>query len=85
MPPSKELLASIIRMIVLKPEMVEVSFNETEHSVTAEVKVGDGDFGQVLGRSGNTASAIRKLFGIGYGKIGKSFYMHIVDPRAKDN
>ena len=54
-----ELLETILKAIVSKPEGVKVTRTTDEMGVLLLVKLGDGDAGMVIGRQGKTIQAIR--------------------------
>ncbi|HEX3316674.1 MAG TPA: KH domain-containing protein [Solirubrobacteraceae bacterium] len=59
---SQALLEYLARSLVDEPEAVEVeSFEEDDGTVVLELAVGEDDYGQVIGRGGRTANAIRNV------------------------
>ena len=64
-----EFVTYIIKNLVTEPDQVEVSVTEDmPGSFTVNVKVGQGDKGRVIGRSGSTINAIRALVRV-FGRI----------------
>jgi uncharacterized protein len=58
----RELLESLVRMIVSEPDAVAVEqFEEDDGTVVLELSVGDDDYGKVIGRGGRTANALRTI------------------------
>ncbi len=57
----KEFVEFIVKHLVDKPEDVQVAEIKGECVTIYELHVGDGDLGKVIGRRGQTASAIRTL------------------------
>ena len=57
----KEFLEYIIKSIVDKPEDVEIDREVDEMGVLLSLRVDSDDMGQVIGRNGSTARAIRTL------------------------
>ncbi len=58
----RELLESLVRMIVSEPDAVAVEqFEEDDGTVVLELSVGDDDYGKVIGRGGRTANALRAI------------------------
>jgi len=56
----KELLIQIIQAIVDKPEEVDVKLIEGDEAIKIyELRVGEGDFGKVIGKRGKNIMAIR--------------------------
>jgi uncharacterized protein len=60
-PTATAVLHHIVRSIVDNPEAVVVHAAESRGKVRLEVRVGDGDFGRVIGRRGRTAQSIRAV------------------------
>lgn len=60
--PLRDLLESLARRIVARPDGVSVEqFEEEDGTVVLELAVGDDDYGRVIGRGGRTASALRTV------------------------
>ncbi len=57
----KELLESMVKSIVDKPDEVEVSVTEGEDTLVYELRLGDGDLGKVIGKRGKNINAIRTI------------------------
>ncbi len=57
----KEFVEFIVKHLVDKPDDVQVAEVKGERVTIYELHVGDGDLGKVIGRRGQTASAIRTL------------------------
>ena len=58
----RELLESLVRMIVSEPDAVAVEqFEEDDGTVVLELSVGEDDYGKVIGRGGRTANALRTI------------------------
>lgn len=58
----KEFTEYLVKSIASEPDMVRVSeFSGEEDSIILEVIVTENDRGVVIGKGGNTASAIRTL------------------------
>ena len=58
----KELLESLAPGLVDAPERVQVEeFEEDDGTLVLELSVADDDYGQVIGRGGRTAQAIRTV------------------------
>jgi predicted RNA-binding protein YlqC (UPF0109 family) len=59
---SRELLEFLARALVDHPEAVTVEeFEEDDGSVVLELSVAEDDYGQVIGRGGRTAQALRAV------------------------
>jgi predicted RNA-binding protein YlqC (UPF0109 family) len=58
----KELLEELARRLVDEPQEVAVEqFEEDDGTVVLELAVADDDYGQVIGRGGRTANALRTV------------------------
>jgi len=58
----RELLEYLARGLVDEPERVSVEeFDEDDGTLVLELSVGEGDYGQVIGRGGRTAQALRTV------------------------
>ena len=59
---SKELLEELARALVDDPDGVEVEqFEEDDGTLVLELSVAPDDYGQVIGRGGRTAQALRTV------------------------
>ena len=58
----EELLAYLARSLVDSPDEVSVeSFEEDDGTLVLELSVDEDDYGQVIGRGGRTAQALRTV------------------------
>lgn len=58
----RELLEYLAGALVDHPEQVRVEeFDEDDGTLVLELTVGDDDYGQVIGRGGRTAQALRTV------------------------
>ena len=58
----RELLVYLARALVDQPDRVEVEqFEEDDGTLVLELSVADDDSGQVIGRGGRTAQALRTV------------------------
>ena len=58
----RDLLVYLARALVDHPESVEVeTFEEDDGTLVLELSVADDDYGQVIGRGGRTAQALRAV------------------------
>jgi uncharacterized protein len=58
----RELLEYLARALVDQPDRVSVEeFEEDDGTLVLELSVGDDDYGQVIGRGGRTAQALRTV------------------------
>ena len=79
----KELVESIAKHLVDKPDEVNVTDVETEQRIIYELTVGEGDYGKIIGKSGRNISAIRTLvFAINAKQGGKRARLDVIDQLA---
>ena len=74
-------LQILIEGLVDNPDAVSIDVVETDHMAHFEITVDPPDFGKVLGKKGAYARSMRRLWGAAFAKLGKSFNLHIIDPR----
>jgi len=76
----KELIESIAKHLVDKPDEVNVADVETEQRIIYELTVGDGDYGKIIGKGGRNISAIRTIvFAINAKQGGKRARQDVID------
>ena len=76
----QELLEYLARALVDDPEAVRVEqFDEDDGSVVLELSVGEDDYGQIIGRGGRTANALRTVLKAAAVKEGRRVFVDIVD------
>ena len=75
----KDVIEQIIRAIVDHPEEVVVKGFAGAQSYILEVTVSKADLGQLIGRRGATASAIRTLLAAASGKHDRRYILEIVE------
>jgi uncharacterized protein len=76
----KELLEYLARGLVEEPDQVEVTeVREDDGSIVLELSVADGDYGNVIGRGGRTASALRTVVKTAATKDRRRVFVDIVD------
>ncbi len=76
----QELLEYLARALVDDPDAVRVeSFDEDDGSIVLELSVGDEDYGQIIGRGGRTANALRTVIKAAAVKEGCRVLVDIVD------
>ena len=76
----KELIESIAKHLVDKPDEVNVADVETEQRIIYELTVGDGDYGKIIGKGGRNISAIRTIvFAINAKQGGKRARLDVID------
>jgi hypothetical protein len=76
----KELLEYLARGLVENPDEVEVTeVQEDDGTLVLELSVGEGDYGNVIGRGGRTASALRTVIKTAAAKDRRRVFVDIVD------
>ncbi len=75
----KELLEYLARGLVEEPDEVEVVEVREDGATVLELSVGDDDYGNVIGRGGRTAAALRTIAKSGGAKRGERVFLDIVD------
>lgn len=76
----QDLLEYLAKALVDDPDAVRVeSFDEDDGSIVLELSVGEEDYGQVIGRGGRTANALRTVLKAAAVKQGRRVFVDIVD------
>jgi uncharacterized protein len=75
----KELLEYLARGLVEQPDAVEVKAVDEGDATVLELSVADDDYGNVIGRGGRTASALRAVIKSAGTKRGRRVFVDIVD------
>ena len=76
----QEFIESVVKLLVDKPDEVNVESVESDHTIIYELTVGDGDYGKVIGKRGRNISAIRTiLFAINAKEGGKRARLEVID------
>jgi predicted RNA-binding protein YlqC (UPF0109 family) len=79
-PSPRELLEYLARGLVDEPDHVKVKErSEDDGSVILLLSVGPDDYGNVIGRGGRTASALRTVVKTAAVKSGRRVFVDIVD------
>jgi predicted RNA-binding protein YlqC (UPF0109 family) len=76
----KELLEYLARGLVEHPDEVRVNqVEEDDGAIVLELSVADDDYGNVIGRGGRTASALRTVVKTAAAKTQRRVFVDIVD------
>ncbi|MBT3591141.1 MAG: KH domain-containing protein [Candidatus Marinimicrobia bacterium] len=76
----QEFIEKAVKLLVDKPDEVNVNIVETEQRIIYELTVGEGDFGKVIGKQGRNISALRTIvFAINAKEGGKRARLDIID------
>jgi predicted RNA-binding protein YlqC (UPF0109 family) len=76
---SAELLAWIARHLVDEPDAVRVETEERDDTTVLRLHVAPDDVGQVIGRQGRIARALRTVVRAGGARAGQRQVLEIVD------
>jgi hypothetical protein len=75
----KELVEAIATALVDNPDYVQVRAIEGERVTVFELRVHKSDLGQVIGRQGRTAEAIRTILDAAGMKLRRRFMLEILE------
>jgi predicted RNA-binding protein YlqC (UPF0109 family) len=76
----KELLEYLARGLVERPDEVEITeVQEDDGTIVLELSVADDDYGNVIGRGGRTASALRTVVKAAAVKDKRRVFVDIVE------
>jgi uncharacterized protein len=75
----RDLVELIAKKLVDNPDQVVVNEVKGEHTNVIELKVAPSDIGKVIGRRGNTISAIRTILNNVGTKRGSRYVVEILD------
>jgi predicted RNA-binding protein YlqC (UPF0109 family) len=74
----KEFLEFVVKHLVDQPESVIIEFEEKENKHIFKLKVAEGEIGKIIGRHGQTATALRVLLKAVAAKEGKRAVLDII-------
>lgn len=76
----KDLLEYLVRGLVDNPDEVRaVEVRQGDRTTVLELSVAQADYGNVIGRGGRTASALRTVIKAAAAKDGRRVFVDIVD------
>ena len=75
----KELIEYIAKLLVDHPDLVKVMEVEGERTSVLELSVAKEDIGQIIGKHGKTANAIRTILNAASMKLKKRTILEIID------
>jgi uncharacterized protein len=75
----RDLLEYLARGLVEQPDAVHVNEVDEGDATVLELSVADDDYGNVIGRGGRTASALRAVIKSAGAKRGRRVFVDIVD------
>lgn len=76
----KELIEFIAKILVERPELVQVREVEAGDRVRLELSVAREDMGRVIGKSGKVANSIRAVLRVAAEHDGKQATLDVVEP-----
>lgn len=80
----RDFVEYVVRQIVEKPEEVEITREVDEMGVLLTLKVAKDDMGKIIGKSGQTAKALRILLRIIGSKNNARVNLKIVEPGGEE-
>lgn len=75
----KQLVITMAKALVDKPEAVEVSEVDGEQTTVIELKVAKEDLGKVIGKEGRNARALRTVLGAASTKLRRRTVLEIIE------
>jgi len=75
----KDLVESIAKALVDKPDEVVVTEIEGQQASVVELKVAKEDIGKIIGKQGRTAAAIRTILNAASAKLDKRSVLQILE------
>lgn len=81
--PARDFVEYIVKSIVSNPEEVEATQTVDSLGVLITLKVAKDDMGKIIGKSGQTAKALRVLLRMMGSKFDARFNLKIVEPEGE--
>ncbi len=75
----RDLVEQIAKVLVDKPEAVQINEIEGEQTSVIELRVAKEDLGKIIGKEGRTAKAIRTILGAAGSKLKKRVVLEIIE------
>jgi predicted RNA-binding protein YlqC (UPF0109 family) len=75
----KNLVETMAKALVDKPEEVSVAEVDGERTTVFELRVSNNDLGKVIGKQGKTARAMRTILSAAGTKLGKRCVLEILE------
>jgi predicted RNA-binding protein YlqC (UPF0109 family) len=75
----RDLVEQIAKVLVDKPEAVQINEIEGEQTTVIELKVAKEDLGKIIGKEGKTAKAMRTILGAAGSKLKKRVVLEIIE------
>lgn len=80
----RDFIEYVVKQIVDEPEAVEVTRRVDDLGVLITLRVGSNDMGKVIGKSGQTAKALRTLLRVVGSKFDLRVNLKIVEPDGSE-
>lgn len=80
--PARDFIEYIVKLIVDSPDEVEVTQDIDDLGVLVTLKVNKTDMGKIIGKSGQTAKALRVLLRMMGAKQDARFNLKIIEPEG---
>jgi predicted RNA-binding protein YlqC (UPF0109 family) len=78
--PARDFIEFVVRSITSTPEEVEVTQTVDDLGVLITLRVGKADMGKIIGKSGQTAKALRVLLRMMGAKHDARYNLKIIEP-----
>ena len=75
----RDLLEYLARSLVERPEAVRVEEVQEDGATVLELSVDEDDYGNIIGRGGRTAAALRTVIKMAGSKDGRRVFVDIVE------
>lgn len=75
----KELILTMVKALVDKPDEVDLQEVEGEKTTVLELRVAKEDLGKVIGKQGKTAKAMRTILNANATKLKKRAVLEIIE------
>ena len=75
----KDLITEIVKALVDQPEEVSVNEIGSSHTTVLEVRAAKPDMGNIIGKRGRTAQALRTVLSAAAGKSRQRYMLEIVE------
>ncbi|MDM7202854.1 MAG: KH domain-containing protein [Thermodesulfobacteriaceae bacterium] len=75
----KDLVEQIAKVLVDRPDSVQINEIEGEQTSVIELRVAKEDLGKIIGKEGRTAKAIRTILGAAGSKLKKRVVLEIIE------
>lgn len=81
--PAKEFMENVVRVLVERPQDIEIAVVEGERSILVEARVPAAEAGRVIGRDGRVINALRTLISALAARQGKRAVLDVTELGAE--